>query len=122
MAVDVPVVERSDESERLAALGSNEENLIAELGVFATDLTPSLRQQIGPFRRERGVVVAARSADGPILEDGFQAGDVIYALNREATPTVARLRALLRKVKSGEPLALQIERGGRLRFIAFELP
>lgn len=122
MAVDVPVVERSDESERLAALGSNEENLIAELGVFATDLTPSLRQQIGPFRRERGVVVAARSADGPILEDGFQAGDVIYALNREATPTVARLRALLRKLKSGEPLGLQIERGGRLRFIAFELP
>lgn len=122
MAVDVPVVERSDESERLAALGSNEENLIAELGVFATDLTASLRQQIGPFRRERGVVVAARSADGPILEDGFQAGDVIYALNREATPTVARLRALLRKLKSGEPLGLQIERGGRLRFIAFELP
>lgn len=122
MAVDVPVVERSDESERLAALGSNEENLVAELGVFATDLTASLRQQIGPFRRERGVVVAARSADGPILEDGFQAGDVIYALNREATPTVARLRALLRKLKSGEPLGLQIERGGRLRFIAFELP
>jgi serine protease Do len=120
--LDVQVVERSDESERLAAFGSNEDNLIAELGVFATDLTPRLNQQLGPFRREKGVLVAARSADGPILEDGFRAGDVIYALNREATPTVARLRALLRKLRSGDPLALHIERNGRLRFIAFELP
>ncbi|MCL4795840.1 MAG: trypsin-like peptidase domain-containing protein [Bryobacteraceae bacterium] len=122
LTLDVPVVERSDETERLAALGSQEENLIPELGVFATGLTPSLNSQLGPFRREHGVLVAARSADGPILEEGFQAGDVIYALNREATPTVGRLRALLRKLKSGDSLALQIERNGKLRFIAFELP
>jgi serine protease Do len=121
-AVEVAVVERSDESERLAAFGSNEQNLVPELGVFATDLTTRLNEQLGPFRLAQGVLVAARSVDGPVLEDGFRAGDVIYALNREPTPTVARLRALLRKLKSGDALALQIERGGRLRFVAFELP
>lgn len=122
LKLDVSVVERSDESDRLAAFGSNADNLIHELGVFATDLTPRLASQLGPFRRAHGVLVAARSADGPILEDGFQAGDVIYALNREATPTVARLRALLRKLQPGAPLALHIERNGKLRFVSFELP
>lgn len=121
-ALEVPVVERSDESERLAAFGSNEQNLVPELGVFATDLTPRLNEQLGPFRLAQGVLVAARSADGPVLEEGFRAGDVIYALNREPTPTVARLRALLSKLKSGDALALQIERDGKLRFIAFEVP
>lgn len=122
VVVEVAVVERSDESERLAAFGSNEQNLIPELGVFATGLTPRLNEQLGPFRLAQGVLVAARSADGPVLEEGFRAGDVIYALNREPTPTVERLRALLRKLKPGDALALQIERNGRLRFIAFELP
>jgi serine protease Do len=122
MAVDVAVTERSDESEQLAALGSREENLIPELGIFAADLTPKLNEELGPFRRAAGVVVAARSAEGPILEDGFRAGDVIYALNREPVASAARLRELLRKLKSGDAVALQIERNGRLRFIAFELP
>ena len=32
------------------------------------------------------------------------------------------LRALLKKMKSGDPVAVQVERAGRLRFISFELP
>lgn len=119
---EVKVVERSDETEKLETIGSNEQNLVPELGVFALDLTPKLREQFSPLRRERGVLVAARSADGPLIEEGFRAGDVIYAINREATPNVERLRAALKKLKSGDPVALQIERSGRLRFIAFELP
>lgn len=118
----VKVVERSDDSAQLEALASNEENLIHELGIFAVDLTQKLREQVGPLRRDRGVLVAARSADAPLVEDGFRAGDIIYAINRESTPTVERLRALLRKLKSGDAVALHIERNGRLRFIAFELP
>jgi S1-C subfamily serine protease len=66
--------------------------------------------------------VAARSADGPALEDGFRAGDVIFALNREPIATVAALRQILRKLKPGDAVAVQIERQGRLRFLAFQLP
>jgi len=43
-------------------------------------------------------------------------------LNRTSLHSVAELRALLRKMKSGDAVALQVERAGRLRFIAFELP
>ena len=119
---EVRVVERGDDTDQLEALGSSEENLIPELGIFALDLNPKLRELLSPLRRERGVLVAARSAEAPILEEGFKAGDVIYAVNREPTPTVARLRAVLAKLKPGDAVALQIERGGSLRFIAFVLP
>jgi S1-C subfamily serine protease len=35
---------------------------------------------------------------------------------------VKELRAMVKKMSSGEPVAVQIERSGKLRFVAFELP
>jgi S1-C subfamily serine protease len=43
-------------------------------------------------------------------------------INRTPVGSVTELRAILRKMKSGDPVAVQIERQGRLRYIAFELP
>ena len=122
LEVEVPVVERPNQAGEFADLASREENLISELGIFAVDLTQRLRDEIISVRRDQGVLVAARSADSLILDDSFRAGDVIYAVNREATPTVARLRDVLGKLKSGDAVAVQVERDGRLRFIAFEMP
>jgi len=120
--IDVPVVERPDQAGEFAELASREENLVAELGIFAVDLTPRLKREIISVRRDYGVLVAARSADSLLLEDNFRAGDVIYAVNREPTASVARLREILGKLKSGDAVAIQMERDGRLRFLAFELP
>lgn len=123
ISVTVKVAERHDEASTYADLASREENLIPELGIFAVDLTPALREQVSPVRSDQsGVLVAARHADGPLLEDGFRAGDVIYAVNRASVRSAAELRALLKKMKSGDPVAVQVERSGRLRFVSFELP
>lgn len=119
----VRVAERHDEASTYAELASREENLIPELGIFAVDLTGALRDQLAPARSESGgVLVAARHADSPILEDGFRAGDLIYMVNRTPIKSTAQLRAFLRKMKSGEAVAVQVERAGRLRFISFEMP
>ncbi|MGQ9917469.1 MAG: trypsin-like peptidase domain-containing protein [Bryobacteraceae bacterium] len=119
----VQVAERHDEASTYAELASREENLIAELGIFAVDLTPSLREQLAPARSESGgVLVAARHADSPVLDEGFRAGDLIYAVNRTPVRTTAELRGFLKKQKPGTALAFQLERGGRLRFVSFELP
>ncbi len=81
------VEEKREEAQFFSDLASREENLVPELGIFAVDLTEKVREQIGPVRKEEpGILVAARSADGPALEDGFRAGDVIFALNRELSP------------------------------------
>jgi serine protease Do len=123
LKLSVQVAERHDEASTYAELASREENLIPELGIFAVDLTPALREQLAPARSESGgVLVAARHADSAVLEEGFRAGDLIYAVNRVPVRSVAELRAFLKKQKSGTALAFQVERGGRLRFVSLELP
>lgn len=123
LTAKVKVVERHDEASTYAELASREENLVSELGIFAVDLTAALRDQLQPVRREEGgVLVAARHADAPLIEEGFKAGDVIYALNHATINSVAELRAMLKKMKPGDAVAVQVERAGRLRFIGFELP
>lgn len=119
----VQVAERHDEASTYAELASREENLIPELGIFAVDLTPALRDQLAPARSESGgVLVAARHADSAVFEEGFRAGDLIYAVNRVPVRNVADLRAFVRKQKSGAALAFQVERNGRLRFVSLEVP
>ena len=121
--VKVRVREKDDDVRNYGDLASREENLIPEIGIFALDLTPALRAKVAPERRERGgVLVAAREADGPVIEDSFESGDIIYALNREAVKDVESLRKMLGRFKPGDALAVQIERDGRLRFVSFELP
>ncbi|MBI5085820.1 MAG: trypsin-like peptidase domain-containing protein [Acidobacteria bacterium] len=123
LQVAVKVTERHDEASTFAELASREENLVQEFGLFAVDFTGQLRAQLGPVRRDKGgVLVAARHADGPLLEDSFKAGDVIYAVNRAQIRSVTDLRGLIKKMKPGEAVAVQVERAGKLRFIAFELP
>jgi len=119
----VQVAERHDEASTYAELASREENLIAELGIFAVDLTPALREQLAPARSEAGgVLVAARHADSAVFDEGFRAGDLIYAVNRSPVRSTVELRELLRRQKPGTALAFQVERNGRLRFVSFELP
>ncbi len=120
---NVRVRERNDDERNYSDLASREENLIPELGIFAIDLTDRLRARIAPERKDHGgVLVAAREADGPALDDNFQSGDVLYAVNRESVMDVAGLRALVKKLKPGDSVAAQVERQGKLRFVSFELP
>ncbi len=120
---NVRVRERDDDVRNYGDLASREEDLIPEIGIFALDLTPRLRAKVAPERRDSGgVLVAARQADGPVIEDDFQSGDVIYAINREPVKDVESLRKVLSRFKPGDPLAVQIERDSRLRFVSFELP
>lgn len=123
LSIAVSVVERQDDASFYADLASREENLIYEFGIFAVDLTAKLRDQVAPQRvQSGGVLVASKSADGPLIEETFRAGDIISRINRAPVAGVAELRALLRKMKPGDPVAVQIERQGRFRYIAFELP
>ncbi len=123
IAVPVAVVERQDDASLYSELASREENLIPEFGIFAVDLSEKLRDQMGPQRvASGGVLVASKAADGPLIEETFRAGDIISMINRQQVAGVAELRAIIRKMKSGDPVAVQIERQGRLKFIGFELP
>jgi len=52
---------------------------------------------------------------------GLQPGDVIHAINRDRVESVEGLRQAILATKPGEPIVLQVERQGRLSYLAFEL-
>ena len=119
LTMRVPVVERESTSTRLTDL-LNPQNSIRALGALVLDLTPEILQVLPPLRRPKGVVVASVSAEAPFSQQGqLQAGDVIYSLDGRPTATVADLKASADRLKPNDAAVLQIEREGRLLFIAF---
>ena len=67
-----------------------------------------------------GVIVAARAAYAAV-ETGLQSGDIIHALNRIDIISLDGLRQALDKLKTGDSVVLQIERQGRLMYLAFDM-
>ena len=118
--VAVTVVERPEDPERFASLVTPERNLIARLGILALELDDEMRRTLGPLRGREGVVVAARSGGGPGAEDGLRPGDVVYAVNGVSVRGLAELRSAAARPAPGEPLVLQVERGGRLVYVVVE--
>lgn len=121
LALTLPVRERTDALERLGGMVSPEANLIPRLGLLALTLDQELMNLLPPLRTRAGVVVAAVNAEGPLWQDPILSGDVIVSANREAVTSVESLRAMLARLKVGDPLALQVERKGQLSYLAVEI-
>jgi serine protease Do len=119
---DVQVAERPDDPFRFAHSATKETNLIPQLGILALDLNDKLLDALGPLRKPAGALVAANVLDAGVLNDGFVAGDLICAVNGEPFQNIAELRDLLNKLRSGDPVVVQIQRRNKLMFVAFELP
>ena len=51
----------------------------------------------------------------------MQAGDVIHEVNGVMTGSVEALRRTIDEVKRGDPVALFIEREGKLLYVSFEM-
>ena len=52
---------------------------------------------------------------------GLQVGDVIHEINGSVVSSVDELRSTIGKMKPGDPVALFIERDGKLLYLAFEM-
>ncbi|MGB8887837.1 MAG: trypsin-like peptidase domain-containing protein [Candidatus Korobacteraceae bacterium] len=119
-SVAVTVMERPDDPQRFADMLTGPDNLIGRLGVVALPLNSELREAIGDVRIPTGVLVAARTQTSTLLGQGPQPGDIIHAINGAPVQNLAELKQALHKVKSGDPIVLQIERGGELRYLVLE--
>jgi serine protease Do len=119
--LNVLVSAREEETNRFAAMIQPEKNVVSELGVFCLNMDDSLARMIPGLRKQYGIVVAARMTDAPYWTAQLQPGDVIHSINGKIVQSVAELRAAVTSLKSGAPVALQIERLGRLSYFTFEL-
>ncbi|MEO7143485.1 MAG: trypsin-like peptidase domain-containing protein [Bryobacteraceae bacterium] len=122
LSLQAPVIERDDDPMRFADMVNPERNLIPKLGILGVAIDEKLAGMLPDLRREYGVLVAAKLADGPNGGDGdLETGDVIYEVNQVPAVSVGALRSTLAALKTGQAAVLQVERNGQLMFIAIEI-
>ena len=94
---------------------------IDSLGILAVEIDDVVGPLLPSLRIRSGLVVAARTEHwgGPTLS--IAAGDIIHAINGTAVHRIDELVSALRALKARQPIVLQVERDGKMTFIAFEL-
>jgi len=117
----IPAVEHRDKMDRLLDAADPAKSLVPRLGILAIDLNDDLRSELGSMRISGGVVVVGRAADLIVADTGLQTGDVIHALNGAPVDSVETLRQQVQQLKTGDSVALQVERDGKLSYLAFEM-
>ena len=113
--------EAKQPTDLLADLANPDKGLVPRLGILGVEVSDKLRGILPPLRIGYGVVVAARTVEGGASGIALQPGDVIHSMNRTPVESVEGLRQAVLAVKSGTPVVLQIERQGRLNYLAFEM-
>jgi serine protease Do len=114
-----PVEERS-EFDAVSAMVDAEKNLIPELGILGVEIDRRIAAAATGLRDPVGIIVVARAA-GATSEVPLQPRDVIRSLNNRQTSTLNGLRDALRELTPGAAVTLQIQREGKLLYIAFTL-
>ena len=119
LTMTIPVQEeRQSELDDVAALIKPEKGLVPGLGVLGIEINKKIADMIGDLRIESGVLVAARAAgSGADLEPG----DIIHAVNGTPIVSLAVLRDVIGRLKAGDAAAVQVERDGKLIYVAFEI-
>ncbi len=119
--IQVGVLERPRDPERVLSLITEDGNMVAKLGILAIDLDEKVTPLIPATRRLNGVVVAGIVADVSSHDEPLLAGDVIYGVNNIPVRSLAGLQEAVRDLAHRRPVALQIERQGQLQFLMFEI-
>lgn len=121
LSLKVPVVEQQqNETDDLAALVDPKNSTVQVLGILGVEVSGKVAEMLDELRIGSGVLVAAMAAEAGV-ESGLQPGDVIHSINGRTILTLAALRAELARLKPADPVALHVEREGRLIYLAFEL-
>jgi serine protease Do len=107
--------------EDLADIPGLQKSLVRKLNIFVTDLDGEIRPLLHGTRSDVGVVVVAQISGPNAADTGLETGDIICAVDRTALQTTSQFQALVRNLKSGDAVVLQVERKGKLQYLAFEM-
>jgi serine protease Do len=116
----VPVVELQNDLDSLATVVQSNQSPVSQLGVVVIDIDPVVAKKFPMLRIASGVLVAARAINSN-MDVALEAGDVIHTINGASVKSSEELRAALNRTSANTPVVLQIERSGKLMFIAFKL-
>lgn len=119
LTFSVPVVELQNDLDSLATVVQSNQSRVSQLGVVVIEIDPALSEKLPGLRIASGVLVAARAMDSNVNVP-LEAGDVIHTINGASVKTSEELRSALNRTTPNTPVVLQIERSGKLMFIAFK--
>ena len=119
--LEIEVVERRGEMDRLADSLDPVKDLVPSLGIIGVQIDAKISALVPDLRMASGVIVAARTAFGATVDSGLETGDVIHELNGVTIISLETLSAGIKPIKPGDPVVLQIERDGQLQYLAFEM-
>ena len=115
--VEVPVIQRPHNVDRLADLVDPEKNLISKLGILGIEIDKKITELLPDVREASGVIVAAKVAGLGGQENSLAVGDIIHGLNGTPVISLDFLRSKLDAIKPGTPVVLQIERDEVLTYV-----
>ena len=117
----IPVLEEKDQMDQIADLANATTDLVPQLAILGISVDDRIRSMVPDLRRPSGVIVVGRAADliGP--DSGLSTGDIIHSLNQTPIDSIETLRTAAKALKSGDSVAMQVERDGHLRWVSFEM-
>jgi len=121
LSVVVPVTVHQDKVDDFNDVPDLQRTFIPKLSTFVSELDDALKPFLRDHDDDSGVVVIAQAAGSNATDTGVQPGDIIRAINRTALQSVSQLQATARQLKWGDAVVLQIERAGKLQYLAFEM-
>jgi len=119
--LQVPIVDRPDDPSRFLEMADPQKNLVERLDILGIDVDERLASVLSRLRKKSGVLVAAMSQNASPPGDRFLPGDVIHAVGRTTVTSLTDLRTAVSGLKDGDPVVVQVERGGEFQFVAFEI-
>jgi serine protease Do len=90
-------------------------------GFDVTNLSPSLRDQLGVPEDQGGVVVTSVSATSDAYQKGLNKGDVIIEVNRQEISDVGDFNRAMSGLSAGDPVLLVVYTKGTTRYLSFKL-
>nr|WP_067291729.1 Do family serine endopeptidase [Marinobacterium profundum] len=84
-----------------------------QIGVAIQDMTPALQKAFKLANGQKGVLVTDVKKGSEADKAGLEAGDLIMAVNGQATPSTGQLRNSIAFSDIGETLTLKVLRDGR---------
>jgi serine protease Do len=111
----IPVTIGEMEAEPVRRAGSPD--LTKGLGLTVQEITPEIAKHLD-IENTKGVIVTAVDPGSPSDGAGFQEGDVIRQINRQAISNAAEFQKMLKKVKEEKTVLFLVERGDARIFLA----
>jgi serine protease Do len=121
LSFEVEVAERRDDPTRFVDFVDPDRNLVQPLGILCLEIDERVARLLPKTRKPAIVVVAARAPGAPYWEGSFEPGDILYSLNGLPVTGLDALRSRVEVLRAGDAVVFQVERDGRLRYVALRL-